>query len=386
MAGLADRGFARRAGPRVWPLYVGGFLGPYGSTMVTPMVHEVAAGLRGSVTAVAAAVTVYMVPFAVLLLVSGTLAERWGRRRTVRVSLVVFVLVSVLCAAAPSIEVFLVARALQGASNAFTTPLLVASIIDLVPAQRRGRALGWFAAMQAAGQGFSPLITGLSASWNWRLAFAFPTLVAIVLVLFPPDAAAAARRAEGAVPWRVLLNRRLGLAAALSFLSYLGAVGLTVLVVLRTQDDFGFGPVQRGLVSAAFGVAGVAAAGPLGRWAERTGPRSLGLVMNTLLAAGVLTAALAPDPLLVVAGVVAAGGAVTGIRTIVNELSATSAPANRGGAASLALSAQFFGGALAPVLWVPLYHADARWGFAAAASAPLAALLVLLTARTLRPR
>ncbi|MEU6129535.1 MFS transporter [Saccharopolyspora sp. NPDC047091] len=371
-------------GPRVWPLYAGGVLGPYGSTMITPMVHEVAVGLDSSVTVAAASVTVYMVPFAALLLVSGTLAERWGRGRVVRASLVVFGLVSVLCAVAPTMEVFLLGRAVQGAANAFITPLLVASIIDSVPEERRGRALGWFAAMQAAGQGFSPLLTGVAAAWHWRLAFAFPALLAGVLVLLPPDAAASARRATGAVSWRVLLNRRLGLAAALSFLSYLGAIGLTVLVVLRVADDFGFGPVQRGLVSAAFGAAGVAAAGPLGRWAERSGPRGRGMVLNGLLAAGLLAAALGPGPLPVVAGVLAAGAAVTGIRTIVNELAATSAPSNRGGAASLALAAQFFGGALAPVLWVPLYDLDARWGFAATCTAPLAALLVLLTATSLR--
>lgn len=64
---------------RVWPLYVGGFLGPYGSTMVTPIVHEVAAGLDSTPGIAAGAVTAYMLPFAALMLVSGTLAERWGR-------------------------------------------------------------------------------------------------------------------------------------------------------------------------------------------------------------------------------------------------------------------------------------------------------------------
>ncbi|AOW85203.1 hypothetical protein BC342_00275 [Streptomyces olivaceus] len=68
----------RAAGHRVWPLYVGGFLGPYGSTMVTPMVHEVAAGLDSTPQTAAAAVSAYMLPFAALMLVSGTLAERWG--------------------------------------------------------------------------------------------------------------------------------------------------------------------------------------------------------------------------------------------------------------------------------------------------------------------
>ncbi|RBL79103.1 MFS transporter, partial [Streptomyces cavourensis] len=64
---------------RVWPLYVGGFLGPYGSTMVTPIVHEVSAGLSSTPQITAGAVTAYMLPFAALMLFSGTLAERWGR-------------------------------------------------------------------------------------------------------------------------------------------------------------------------------------------------------------------------------------------------------------------------------------------------------------------
>ncbi|MDF6045913.1 hypothetical protein LRD69_28025 [Streptomyces sp. JH14] len=66
---------------------------------------------------------------------------------------------TVLCAVAPTMQLFLAARTLQGVANAFTTPLLVAAISDLVGAARLGRALSWFAAAQAAGQGMSPLFS-----------------------------------------------------------------------------------------------------------------------------------------------------------------------------------------------------------------------------------
>ncbi|WP_207943492.1 MFS transporter [Actinomadura sp. KC345] len=90
--------------------------------MVTPILHEVAGGLDSTPEAATAAVTAYMIPFAALMPVSGTLTERWGRRRTLRLSLAVFILASGLCALAPAIEVFLAGRVLQGATNAFTTP------------------------------------------------------------------------------------------------------------------------------------------------------------------------------------------------------------------------------------------------------------------------
>jgi MFS family permease len=59
-----------------FPLYVGGFLGPFGGAMLIALIPNVARGLDASVGVVAAAITAYMVPFAALQLVSGTVAER----------------------------------------------------------------------------------------------------------------------------------------------------------------------------------------------------------------------------------------------------------------------------------------------------------------------
>ncbi|ALE72864.1 MFS transporter [Pseudonocardia sp. EC080610-09] len=359
-----------RPGVRAWPLYVGGFLGPYASTMVTPMVHEVAVGLRTTPEVAAAAVTTYMFPFAAVMLVSGTLAERWGRARTMQLSLIAFVVACACCVLAPTIEWFLAARALQGVTNAFTTPLLVAAITDLVPRAGLGRALGFFAGMQAAGQAASPLVSGPSAVLDWRLAFAFPALVAVVLAVLPPTMTAGPRP-TGPPPVRALLNRNLALACALSFLCYFAAVGLTVLAILRAEEDFGLGPWQRGVLAAGFGVAGLLAAPLLGRRLDALGPWRTGVLMNLLLAVGLVVAALGPSVLLLGLGVAAVGVAVTGLRTTVNAIAATSTDGNRAGAASLALSFQFFGGALAPLVWVPLHAAAGGLGFAATALAPL---------------
>ncbi|MGH2995772.1 MAG: MFS transporter, partial [Gaiellaceae bacterium] len=66
------------------PLYIGGFLGPFGGAMLIALIPNVSGSLDASVGLVAAAITAYMVPFAALQLVSGTLAERLGGRRVVR--------------------------------------------------------------------------------------------------------------------------------------------------------------------------------------------------------------------------------------------------------------------------------------------------------------
>ncbi|MET7640869.1 MFS transporter [Streptomyces sp. NPDC005438] len=362
---------------RVWPLYVGGFLGPYGSTMVTPMVHEVAEGLRSTPETAATAVTVYMLPFAALMLLSGTLAERWGRGRVLQLALAGFVVATALCALAPSMRFFLAARVLQGATNAFTTPLMVAAISDLVPSRRLGRALGWFAAAQAAGQGVSPVITGASAAAHWRLAFLVPGLCALVLCALPPSREATRRTAESRASWRELANRRLALGCAVAFLCYLAAVGLTVLAVLRGHDRFGLGPLELGLLSAVFGCAGIAGASLVGPGMARWGVAPFGLVANLALLGGLLAAALGPSLWVMAPGIALVGLAVTGLRSVTNTLAVTSAPGNRAGAASLAMSAQFFGGACAPPLWMATYDRWGDWGFAATALAPLVALAVL---------
>ncbi|WP_224303652.1 MFS transporter [Streptomyces olivaceus] len=367
----------RAAGHRVWPLYVGGFLGPYGSTMVTPMVHEVAAGLDSTPQTAAAAVSAYMLPFAALMLVSGTLAERWGRGRVLRAALAAFVVATALCAAAPTMELFLTARALQGATNAFTTPLLVAAISDLVAGARPAKALSWFAAAQAAGQGLSPLFSGVGAALDWRLAFLVPGLCGLLLVCFPPSRSATLRATTARASWRSLANRQLALACAVSFLAYLAAVGLTVLAVLRLNDRFALGPVGIGLAASAFGIAGIAAAPPTGRLLRTRGPRYTGLVTDVAMIVGLLCAALGTSLPVVVAGIVLVGAAVTGLRSATNALAVTSAPENRGGAASLALSAQFFGGAVAATVWLPVYHTLGDRGFALVAVVPVLSAVVL---------
>ena len=83
------------------PLYVGGFMGPFGTIVIIPMFPELREEFGASSATVSLAYSLYLIPFAVLLLVSGTLGERWGRRRTVRGTYLLYGVTSVLAALAP---------------------------------------------------------------------------------------------------------------------------------------------------------------------------------------------------------------------------------------------------------------------------------------------
>ncbi|GAB19489.1 putative major facilitator superfamily transporter [Gordonia effusa NBRC 100432] len=64
----------------------------------------------------------------------------------------------------------------MGSANAFTTPRLLASLADLVPAERLSRDAGLFASCLAAGQSFAPLVGELAAAARWQWEFAIVTV------------------------------------------------------------------------------------------------------------------------------------------------------------------------------------------------------------------
>ena len=245
-----------------FPLYAGGFLGPFGGAMLTAIIPNVAEGLDTSLTLVGAAITAYMIPFAVLQLVSGTVAERLGARRVVRASYVVFGLSALACALAPGIWFFLGARAVMGASNAFLSPILLAALSEVVAPEVLGRTVGTFAAWQTAGLTFAPAIGGALGEISWRLAFVAVTVVALVLAV-PKRTLGVFEGREGSASLRGLLNRWIGLLSAKAALGYLGFTAIGFLIALVAAEEFDLGSGTRGLLVAGYGVGGVA----LGRYA-----------------------------------------------------------------------------------------------------------------------
>lgn len=341
---------------RTWPLYVGGFLGPFGAPVVATMLPEMSADFGVSIPTASTSLTAYLVPFAALMLVSGTLAERFGRRRTVQTGYIVYSLASVACALAPTFPLLIIARVVQGGANAFTTPVLIAAVTEATPRERLGRALGLFGSMQATGTAMAPLVGGLAAGIDWRWAFWGTALVAGVLAFLPPPNAKATSGGRTRGRWKELLNPQLAVACVVAALAYLTTLGITVVGALRADDAFGLTPTARGLVVAAFGLAGLASGRWIGGIMDRFGLLRIGAIAYLFLGIGVALSGIAPTVALMVIAIAIAGAAGTGTRTVASSLAATSAPTNRAGAVSVMLACQFTGAAISPIIFVPMYE------------------------------
>jgi len=361
------------------PLYVGGFLGPFGGAMLIAVIPNVARGLDTSLGYVAAAITAYMVPFAALQLVSGTLAERLGARRVVRLGYVTFGVAALACALAPEIWSFLAARAVMGAANAFLSPILLAALSEVVAPEVLGRTVGTFAAAQTAGLMLAPVLGGALGEVSWRLGFVLVAIVSAALALPRQSLGAAERQTEtGAASLRALLNRWISLLAAKALLGYLGFTAIGFVLVLVAAEEFGLGSGARGLLVAGYGVGGILLGRYAGTVVDRAGRPATALAGAVVCTAGVLGLAVAPSVwslALVYFGVGCASAFVwAGLNTIVVE----SFPENRAGATSAYSAFKFAGVAVAPLVYVPLFNVDTRLPFllAAGCSALLALLVV----------
>lgn len=361
---------------RVALVYVGGLLGPLGGGVVAPMLPRIGASLHASTGAVATSLTAYFVPFAAVQLVSGTLGERWGRRRTVRAAYVVYALGAVACAVATSLPVFLAMRAVLGIANAFTSPLLLAGLADMVPGERLSRSVGVFASCQAAGQSFAPLVGGLSAGSSWRLAFAAVAVTAALLALGPPPGEP--RPGVAAPSWRPLASVPLGLLSVAAFASYIGASALPFLVALYAENALGLSEGVTGTVLLGFGLAGLLLGAVWGRLNDRFGPRLCGAVAAVVTAVFVAAVGLTGSPLALALCWTAAGAGASMLTVVLQNLTVRAVPGNRGGALSAVSAFRFTGAAVAPLLWLPLYQASAREAFTAAGLSALLAAVALL--------
>ncbi|WP_420369726.1 MFS transporter [Curtobacterium sp. L1-20] len=131
-------------------------------------------------------VDAYLVTLGSLILVAGSLSDLFGRVRIITWGLVVFGVASVVCAVAPSGEVLIVARALQGVGGALVTPSALALIVAAFRGAAQAKAIGTWTAWSSAATILGPVVGGLIADgigWRWIFVLtAVPIAVTIPLV------------------------------------------------------------------------------------------------------------------------------------------------------------------------------------------------------------
>lgn len=291
----------------------------------------------------------YLLPLSALLLLGGALGDHYGRRLLLLIGTGLFAVTSLICALAPSLEILLAARAAQGVGAALLLPNSLALLNAAYQGEKRGRAVGIWAAAGAASAAIAPLIGGwLVDNVGWPAIFyinlplaAGAMLLAVKFVAESQDKGAArtdypgatlatlgllgttygltrwsssasldtiaiatllgglamlaaflwveARRGNTAMmPLAMFADRCFSGLNLLTFLLY-GAFGAAMLMIPYVLISAGgYSPVQAGLAMLPLPIVLTIASPPMGQLAGRIGPRWFLIVGPLVVAAGML--------------------------------------------------------------------------------------------------
>jgi len=216
------------------------FLAVVDQTIVATALPAIAAAM-GNVERASWVVVSYLIASTVAAPIYGRLGDAFGRRKLMYVALAVFIIASILCAAAPTIELLSLARVLQGLGGGGLMTLSQALIGEAIPPRERARYQGYLAAIAVCANSFGPVAGGyLTEHFGWRSIFLINVpigLIAVALTFRLPS------RTTDRITWR---PDPLGLVLFTVFVT-------TVLLALeQTQRvDLAAAPLAGGLFAAA---------------------------------------------------------------------------------------------------------------------------------------
>jgi len=156
--------------PALWALVLGFFMIMIDTTIVSVATPAIIEDLHAEVNSVVWVTSAYLLAYAVPVLITGRLGDRYGQKQVYLVGLVVFTVSSLACGLVGSVEDLVVARVAQGLGAGLMTPQTMAIITRIFPAERRGQATSLWGATAGVAILVGPLLGGVlvdSLGWEW---------------------------------------------------------------------------------------------------------------------------------------------------------------------------------------------------------------------------
>ncbi|MGH7118974.1 MAG: MFS transporter [Acetobacteraceae bacterium] len=250
--------------------------------MVAPLIPRLAIIFHSPIAWVGLAVPAYVIPQGLATLLGGPLSDRLGRREVIYVSLAVFIALTAATATTSHIEAFIGWRIATGVSAAGVVPISLTLIGDVVPFERRGRAVGWLFGSIAGGTASGAAVGALlEPIIGWRSLFlgvaalcAIVVAAALLTGAFPRLARPSAAPAWSAIArgYRALLSLpRAQRTYAYVLLNAILQSGVFTWMGVYLHQRFGLGETGIGLVLLGYGVPGLLFGPIIGRLADRYG-------------------------------------------------------------------------------------------------------------------
>lgn len=175
--------------PQAWKalaaLCIGLFVTLLDQSLIAVSLPRIREDLDASINQVVWVSAIYLLTFAVPLLITGRLGDRFGQRNVYLVGMAIFTAAALACAFAPTIEWLIALRAIQGLGGSLINPQPLSIIHRIFAHHRRGAATGVWSAVASSAGLFGPVIGGVlvgTVGWRW-VFFVYVPLGAISLFM-----------------------------------------------------------------------------------------------------------------------------------------------------------------------------------------------------------
>jgi MFS family permease len=348
------------------PIYLGAVIGPMGGIGVITLLPVLAREWNVSIQWVSLTVTLYMVPYVVFQLFSGSIAHVFNTRRTLLFGFGVYSLGGLLSGFSPSLETLVGARFVQGLGAAFIAPIVMALVGEMVNPERLGKAIGLLGVMYTIGVTMGPLISGfleVHLGWSWFFFFLTSFTLAIgVLYWVTGTPGGQPAMKSGRLGEALTLVKRsysysaIRLLSMAAFFLFMGYIGLMTFVADYLKTSFSLPSDKIGLVLSMTGFLGVMISPIAGILGDRCGRIIVAHTGQAIMVGAILGLELVVytyGKYILLFALFGAGAATAW--TSLNTLAVQIVPDLRKPVASLYSCVKFSGYALAPLVLSLIY-------------------------------